>query len=291
MSVTRRDYDRALERFVESVRRLGADLESVMIHGSLACGTVQPGWSDIMDAHLVLRDGVLEDRRAFERSLEVMLETCDDLAGRGIPFHPFGYLARGELGYLHVAPFSIYPFEPFSRVVHGEDVLPEIEESAASRELGRTYFFEARSAAHFHLARYLGRPELSEADCAQLVSVLTTVRKSLAMACVALGMSVTEIDKNGVVRQLEELAPGLDTAVIDEIDALRGYLEPVAGEAPIGKQGRGRASEETRQHGDEIRRVARRAALFLEQLHDEIRRRWEAEAGAACAAGAGGEGR
>ncbi len=278
MTVTIADYDVALERFLETLGRIGAGLQSVVLHGSMACGTVKPGWSDVMDAHVVLGDEVFEDRETYLAALAVMLDACQELEASGLPFHPFGYLSRDELSALHLSPFYTFPFEPYSRTAFGEDLLSEIRQGPASRELARTYFFEARHAAHFHLARFLGKPELTDAERAQLITVLLSINKSLVMACAALGVDLVDIRKLDIVAQLETLVPGLDASVIGRIEDLRGALEVAPETARPARKARGSLSEEGARRSEEAREVAWQALRFVEALHDEIVRRRRDEA-------------
>lgn len=281
MTATLQDYERALAGFLENLQRLGGNLSSVLVHGSMACGTIKPGWSDIMDAHVVLREAALEERESYLETLEVMLAACADLAGSGLPFHPFGYLTRSELGALQVSPFYTYPFEPYSRIVFGDDVLPEIAEGPASRELSRTYFFEAVHAVYFHLARYAGKETLTEVDRAQLVAVLLSVKKSLVMACAALGLGLTEIRKLDIVAQLAELVPGIDTSVIARIDGLREVMKALPEAERISRKSRGQVVAEGERQTDEIRAIGVETMRFLDALHGEIVRRGRVKPAAA----------
>jgi glycosyltransferase involved in cell wall biosynthesis/predicted nucleotidyltransferase len=277
MKATIEDYQQVLDRFLETVERMGDDVCSVLLHGSMATGTVTPGWSDVLDAHVILRDEVLADREAYLRNLEVMVEACEELSDTKLPFQPFGYMGRGELPLLHVVPFYIFPYEPYSRVIHGEDILPEIEEGPASRVLQRTYFFEARHAVNFHLARYFQQGDLSDVERLHLVTLLLSVKKSLTMACVALGAGLRDIRKLDTAAQLRELVPGLDTSAIDAIDGVRERMRAVPRDERITRKSRGELIDHSRLTTAELLDVGRRVMHFLEDLHGEIVRRWQTE--------------
>lgn len=277
MKATLEDYQDVLDRFLETVERMGDDACSVLLHGSMATGTVTPGWSDVLDAHVILRDRVLEDHDAYVRNLEIMLDACVELSDTELPFQPFGYMGRSELPLLHVVPFYIFPYAPYSRVVHGEDVLPEIVEGPATRVLPRTYFFEARHAANFHLARYLERGALSDIERLHIVTLLLSVKKSLTMACVALGVGLRDVRKLDMAGQLRELIPGLDTSAVDAIESVRERMRAVPREERVTKKSRGELIDHSRLTNEELLDVGRQVMNFLEVVHGEIVRRRRTE--------------
>jgi tRNA nucleotidyltransferase (CCA-adding enzyme) len=90
------DYDRAVQEFVANMRRLGADVVSVLLYGSIARGSVVPGESDLLDAQVFLRDEVFQTKERFLNVLETMVESFQRLSRTGIPFHPFLYFSLAE---------------------------------------------------------------------------------------------------------------------------------------------------------------------------------------------------
>src|SRR5438067_1709844 len=92
MSATVNDYHLAVDGLVEDVGRLGDEVTSVILFGSVARGDVIAGQSDMMDAYIFLRHGVFEDRTRFLQALEVLSAAFDRIAEKAPgPFHPFFY--------------------------------------------------------------------------------------------------------------------------------------------------------------------------------------------------------
>jgi hypothetical protein len=248
MNASVEDYQQALEGFLRDVEGMGGDAVSVLLYGSMARGEVRPGQSDLLDAYLFLRPEVFEDRDRFLKALQSMLEACERLSESGLPFHPFSYLSMDELDFLPVRSFSIFPVEPFSKIVWGTDVLPQLQETETSRLLGRTYFYEVRSAVHFFLARYLHKRVLTDQDCRQIIPVLIGVRKNIWMACMALGRWPNDALP---INELEEALPGIDTTILKKIEILQ-------------KQ------DETTADPDDVREMLNEVMGFVEDLHDRI---------------------
>lgn len=249
MTVTVEDYDHALEGFIDDVQRMEGAAESVLLFGSMARGGVRPGVSDLMDAYIVLRPEVFEDKERFLQSLQIMMQACDRLQSTGLPFHPFGYIGSDEVEYLPAKAFSIFPFEPFTKVVWGTDVLSAIRGNTTKHFLNSTRFYEGRSIVQFHLARYLYKQVLTEHDCQTIIEVLLAVKKDTYMAYMALmDRSPTTMEP---IKELEEALPGLDTSVLRRIEVLKDNLSSTP-------------------DVDEVRRLVDDALLFMEDMHSRI---------------------
>ena len=248
MTVTVEDYDRALEGFIDDVRTMeGA--ESLLLFGSMARGGVKPGVSDLMDAYIVLRPEVFEEKERFQATLQIMMQACDRLQATGLPFHPFGYIGSDEVEYLPAKAFSIFPFEPFTKVVWGTDVLSAIRGKTTNHFLNSTRFYEGRTFVQFHLARYLHKEVLTEQDCQLVIEVLLAVKKDTYMAYMAL------MDKSPAtmepIKELEQALPGLDTSVLKRIEILKDNLNSPPDAA-------------------DLRRLVVDALLFMEDTHSRI---------------------
>ena len=248
MTVTIENYDRALEGFIGDVQSMDDAAESLLLFGSMARGGVKPGVSDLMDAYIVLRPEVFEDKERFLSSLEIMMQACDRLETTGLPFHPFGYIGSDEVEYLPAKAFSIFPFEPFTKAVWGTDALSAIRGKSTSHFLNSTRFYEGRSIVQFHLARYLYKKVLTEQDCQQIIEVLLAVKKDTYMAYMALmDRSPTTMEP---IEELEE-ALGVDTSVLRRIAVLKENLSSTP-------------------DVDEVRRLVDDALLFMEDMHSRI---------------------
>src|SRR5438477_12993298 len=97
MSVkTVQDYDLAVQEFLADMARLGEDVASVLLYGSIARGDVVAGESDLMDAHVFLQSEVFQEKARFLQCLEVMVISCQRLSQTGLPFHPYHYFSLDE---------------------------------------------------------------------------------------------------------------------------------------------------------------------------------------------------
>jgi predicted nucleotidyltransferase len=249
MNITLADYERALEGFIADVQAMDDNAESLMLFGSMARGEVNPGQSDIMDAYIVLRPEVFEEKERFVASLESMLKSCDRLGSTGIPFHPFAYISSDEVEYLPARAFSLFPFKPLTKIVWGTDVLSRITDTETNHLLNRTRFFEARIIVHFQLARYLYKQSFTKQEWQEMIPVLLAAKKNSYMAYMALTNRTP--DKLSPIEELEELLPGLNTSVIKRVNALKENL----GSMP---------------DAEEIRSLVKDAMLFIEELHSRI---------------------
>jgi hypothetical protein len=253
MNLTLADYERALDGFIEDVGAMDEAAESLLLFGSMARGEVNPGQSDMMDAYIVLRPEVFDDKERFLSALQKMLGSCDRLGSTGIPFHPFAYIGSDEVEYLPARAFSLFPFEPLTKAVWGRNVLDGIEQNTeANRALNRTRFFEARTIVHFQLARLLYKQTLTEQECQEAIPVILAVKKNSYMAYMALTDRAP--NKLAPIQELEELLPGLDTSIIKRVERLKESLS-------------------TTPDVEEVRRLAKDAIIFIDELHARIRAR------------------
>jgi hypothetical protein len=249
MSLTLADYERALEGFVADVEAMDDNAESLLLFGSMARGEVNPGQSDMMDAYIVLRPEVFEEKERFLASLESMLKSCDRLGETGIPFHPFAYINSDEAEYLPARAFSLFPFEPLTKVIWGTNVLSRVKDTVTNHLLNRTRFFEARIIVHFQLARYLYKQSFTKQEWQEMIPVLLAVKKNSYMAYMAL--TNRSPNKLAPIEELEELLPGLNTSVIKRLNALKENLDSMP---DVG----------------EVRSLIKDAMLFIEELHSRI---------------------
>jgi predicted nucleotidyltransferase len=248
MSITVEDYQRALEGFLEDMRRLGDKVVSVLLYGSMARGDIRPGQSDLMDAYVFLKEGVFEDKGDFLKTVEVMIGTCEKLVQSGLPFHhPFHYYGMDEVKRLPAVFLPTLRSDRSSCVILGEDIRPQMEASCAGHLVARTSFFEVRRIFCLPLSRYLHKIPLTEQDRGEISARLTYTRKYVPLsACFALGIQVEESEAVAVLRRVTDV----DTDVIEQIESLQGHMD--------------------RKPDKEIREILRKALEFVEALHEEI---------------------
>lgn len=138
-------YVACIDSFKKSCASLGDDVVSLLLYGSLARGDVTPGRSDILDAVVVLRSEVLEDEQRFYDALKVMLDANRDLSVSGLPFHPFHYFTKEEMGRCYSARYiESWQSNRFSQVLAGEDIRAQIRSVDSDLSFTRGCFFGAR---------------------------------------------------------------------------------------------------------------------------------------------------
>ncbi|MCA1566109.1 MAG: nucleotidyltransferase domain-containing protein [Acidobacteria bacterium] len=217
MSVTVEDYERALDAYLDEASRLGDDLVAVLLYGSMAQGKLRPGHSDI-DAYVVLRNEVFDERERYLRALEILVEAADSVAQSGIPFHPFHYFSLDELRRVRADFVPLWHHEGSNRVVFGQDVRSHIATTAVSRFRARSMFFEARQVV-LPLTSYLYKPELSIQDCQKIIRHLGSIRRFIPkLACITLDIRP---DFSVGEEEFKKLFPEVETSVLRRIDALR----------------------------------------------------------------------
>jgi len=215
MSVTAEDYQRAVDGFLEDLGRLGDDVVSVLLFGSMAMGTLRPGKSDLLDAVVFLRDETFRDRGRFLRALSVMTDACDRLSRCGIYFHPFVYWNERD-----PLPASFFVHSALdSSFIYGQDIRERFGPTEASSAVFSTAFFHQRRLA-FPLIGYLYKKGLTPRNCRDIIYSLVQAGKQLpVMVCAAFGLR-HEGTRDAVVKMREAL-PGLDLGLFARLDAMR----------------------------------------------------------------------
>jgi predicted nucleotidyltransferase len=245
MSATVKDYHLVVDGLVEDVSRIGDDVTSLVLFGSVARGDVIAGQSDMMDAYVFLRHGVFEDKMRFLQALEVLSEAFDRIAEKAPgPFHPFFYWDEKD-----PVPASFnYELTKISKVMLGDDIRDRIESTEPSREAARTSFFEMRRLGSPMMV-YLRKKELTEEDCQTIFRVLIGIRRDLPIsACMALDIWVGQLD---ALRELKKALPGLDTEAIESIATLQRQPQPTA-------------------DPEQVRGVLKQVVIFVEDLNNRL---------------------
>jgi hypothetical protein len=246
---TAADYDRAVQDFLDGLRPLGDGVASVLLYGSMARGDLVPGESDLLDAHVFLRNEVFEDKQRFLQALEVMVESCRRLSQTGIRFHPFHYFSLDEASISPALYLPTWQSDRTSKVLMGDDIRAQISSTETSHSAAATSFFDARRTMAHPLAFYLTRKQWSPDDERKIAHRLASLKKHICiMACFALGVPA---EASQAVNRLEELIPQLDTSVLKRIDSFRNQTD---------------ASKEL----NNLREILKETLNFVENLHDAI---------------------
>ena len=245
MSATVKDYHLAVDGLVEDAGRLGDEVTSVILFGSVARGDVIAGQSDMMDAYIFLRHGVFEDRTRFLQALEVLSAAFDRIAEKAPgPLHPFFYWDETD----PVPATFNYELTTVSKVMLGDDIRDRIESTGPSRQAARTAFFEMRRLGS-PMMIYLRKKELTEEDCQTIFRVLIGIRRDLPIsACMALDIWVEQRD---AIRELKQALPGLDTGAIEGIAMLQQQPQPTA-------------------DPEQVRGVLKQVVIFVEELNNRL---------------------
>lgn len=245
MNATAEDYYLILNRFVDDLGKIGEDVRSAVLFGSVARGDIIAGQSDMMDAYVFLKREAFEDKSRFMRAIDLLAEAFDRIAEKAPgPFHPFFYWNEQE----PVPATFNYELTRSSKIIFGQDIRGDIKSTEASREVARTAFFEMRRLG-LPLVLYLDRDELTVQDCEMILRMLVTIKRDMPIsACMALDIWVGQMES---VRRLEEAFPGLDASVLDRITAL--LHEP----APA-------------QNVETLRSLLRQAIELVEDLNNRI---------------------
>lgn len=249
MKATLEDYQSALESFLADMRRMGDDVVTVILYGSIASGDIKPGRSDMMDAYVYLRPEVFEDEERFRHAFAIMAEACERLFDRQLPFHfhPFHYFSMEEIRLSPAIYLPTWQSDRTSKIVLGEDVRPQMLTNESGREVARTAFFEARRNMGHALTRYLQKERLAEEELQRAVKSLVALKKHITvMACLVLDIWTNSAE---AVRELEQALPELDVSAMREVEALREDT-PSAAES------------------ERVKRIIRETLFFVESLHD-----------------------
>ena len=245
MTATVKDYHLAVEGLVDDASRVGEDVRSVILFGSVARGDVIAGQSDMMDAYVFLRHGVFEDKARFLQALEVLSAAFDRIAEKAPgPFHPFFYWDERD----PVPATFNYELTAVSKVLLGDDIRDRIESTAPSRRAAHTAFFEMRRLGAPMMV-YLRKKELTEDECQAIFRVLIGIRRDLPIsACMALNIWVGQQD---ALRELKKALPGLDTEAIESIAMLQRQPQPAA-------------------DPEQVRSVLKQVVGFVEELNNRL---------------------
>lgn len=220
MTPTLEDYWRAADSFVTTMGRLGDDLRGILLWGSLARGDVVLGQSDLLDALVIVRRGLLQEPADFDRVVQQILAACAPLAESGLPFdHPPHLYQEEELvdfdpvfGPTLVSPDS-------SRILVGEDLRPRVLCSEEGRVAAFCTFLTLKRRFLDRLSFFLPPLRLSEQNQSLVFDRLIDLRKSFpALACAALGRPTSQ---KHAVAELRQALPDLDFSLFDEITAIR----------------------------------------------------------------------
>jgi predicted nucleotidyltransferase len=246
MNVTIDDYQHAVGLFLSELTRLGGDVVSAMLYGSAAIGNIRPGKSDI-DAVVVLRKEVFEDRDRFLNALETLVSASERLAQSGLPFQAPHHFSEDELNSIHPQFVPHWRAEETCKVVLGRDIRSSIAGTEAGHFLAGTLFFEERRIL-LSLSIFLNKDPLTDEDCGVILQGLLMLSKVLPLAtCNALGSWPNTTDAIGV---LEKSLPGIDLRIFERIRS----LDP-SGDRP---------------DADELRSVILDVLSLMEALNDRI---------------------
>jgi hypothetical protein len=220
MTVTLEDYWRAVDSFVAAMGPLGDDVRGILLRGSLARDEVVPGQSDLLDALVVVRHGLLEEPAEFRRVVQQILAACAPLAASGIPFdHPPNLFQEEELvdfdaifGPTLVSPDS-------SRLLLGEDLRPRVRWSDEGQVVARCAYFSMKRRFMDRLSIFLPPLRLSAQQQGLLFDRLVDLSKIFpVIACAALGHSASQ---KQALAELRRTFPELEFSPFDRITALR----------------------------------------------------------------------
>jgi len=220
MTATLADYWQAVDTFAAEMDRLGDDLRSLLLWGSLARGVAVPGQSDLIDVLVVVRRGLLADAESFDRVVGQILAACAPLAASDLPFdHPPLLYEEGELGDFDgvYGPDLASPVS--SRHLRGEDLRRSVSWEGDAQAVARCALFSLRRRFMDRLAVFLPPLKLSESHQILLFQRLVGLTKALpAMVCAAFGRPASLAD---ALDRLRQLLPDLDTTFFTEVAALR----------------------------------------------------------------------
>jgi hypothetical protein len=232
MTPTLEDYWRAVDSFVAAMGRLGDDVRGILLWGSLAGGEVVLGQSDLLDAVVVVRRGLLEEPADFDRVVQQILAACAPLAESGLPFaHPPILYREEDLGDFDAVfgPTLVAPDS--SRLLLGEDLRPLVHWSDEAQAVARCAFFSRKRQFMDRLAAFLPPLRLSEQQQKILFHLLVDLCKNFpGIACAALGRPASRLHALTVLR---EALSDLDFSLFDEVAALRKDERSIRGQEAL----------------------------------------------------------
>jgi hypothetical protein len=217
---TLEDYWRAVDGFVAGMSPLGDDLEAILLSGSMARNEAIPGDSDLLDAVVVVRRGLLDERKGFSRVVEQILAACEPLARSGLPFsHPPFFYAEDELDDLEDLYRGYLVSTRSCQVLCGRDLRPAFLAGPGATAVARCVLLAMERRFMHPLSVFLLPWELSKNLQDVLFQRLVRLWKYYPlMACVALGLP---IERTTPIESLRPAFSHLDFSVFDEIHAIR----------------------------------------------------------------------
>ena len=142
------DYAKMVDEFLEAIAKLGDDLCSVLLFGSVVKGSVRPGASDLLDAIAILQPHVMQDETAYYRALDVMIDICtkvkDKVLPFNVPFHPCHYFVLDPDCWSTLAIYlPAWKSDHYSKIAIGRDVRPLLRSNDQDFEFMRGWYFAA----------------------------------------------------------------------------------------------------------------------------------------------------
>lgn len=248
------DYQRVLDRFLTDIEaEIGNDIVSVLLYGSMACGDLKPGKSDI-DLWLFLRQEPFEDKTLFFRMLEHLIELGRQLSHSGVPFnHPFHYYSEDEIGYVPSYHLPDLQSESSAKVVLGQDIRPQLRSSISSHYTAKAGFFTHRTMHCSILSRYLEKDTLNK-DNVDFVLYLLKIFASLVPQCACWALDI-QVSQAEALSCLQKALSDVETSVIERIQTHLNQTDPTA-------------------DIEHLQTIIREALIFIEDLHDRISPLW-----------------
>lgn len=219
--ITFEHYQEALDQFKRGCDSLGERVISVILFGSMARGEISPGESDILDAIVILHDGVFADKAEFCLTLGGLVQACKDLESSGIPFHPFIYYSQSEFRQRFLSYFSLR----HGKVLLGRDIREPSRTGDRDGSLNQLIFFGYRRLAQ--RAIQLGDLHMTDQTAARS-TVEWFLKSMFTAAAFACGRETFYPESVQVVRNL---LPKLNLENLDAVIAFKGAEAPTAAEA------------------------------------------------------------
>jgi predicted nucleotidyltransferase len=211
-------YAACIDSFRRSCAELKDDVVSLLLYGSLARGDAVSGHSDVLDAVVVLRSGVLEDEQRFYHALDIMVDANRELAASGLPFHPFHYFTREEMGICYSARYiESWRSDRFSKVLAAEDVRPQIRSVDNDLSFTGGCFFGGRRTFQ-RLWRHRKRRKDDRWKTDVLREITRFVKTMPLLACFA---CETPVDASEAIDTIEKLLPEIGAGPFRLLDETR----------------------------------------------------------------------
>ena len=214
----RNQYAACIDSFKNSCASLGDDVVSLLLYGSLARDDVTPGRSDILDAVVVLRSEVFEDEQRFYNALNIMVDANQKLSASGLPFHPFHYFTKEEMGFCYSARYiESWRSERYSKVLAGEDIRPQIQSVDRDLSFTRGCFFGGWRTFQ-RLWRYQKRRRDNQWKSDTLREITRFIKIMPLLACFA---CETPVDASLAIETIGKLLPKIGPEPFRFLDHFR----------------------------------------------------------------------